>query len=182
VNENSLAQIRAARRADPLNSWAAALESMALGALGRFPEAEPTAREAIAIDASAFTGRWGLVWILSALGKEEEAIATAHDALAMSGRNPRVLAELAALHARRGEEDAVREILAELTERAAAGFVESSLLGCVTAAAGALPQARALVARGIAEHEAYCAFGKWTAWEPFRADPEGAAMLHQLGF
>jgi hypothetical protein len=56
------------------------------------------------------------------------------------------------------------------------------LLGCVTASTGVLPEERALVSRGIAEREAYCAFARWTAWAPFRADPEGAAMLHQLGF
>ena len=182
VNESSVAQLRTARRADPLNSWAAALESMVLGALGRFEEAEPAAREAIALDPSAFTGRWGLVWILAAQGKEEEALATADAALGMSGRNPRVLAEKAALHARRGEGDAVREILTELRQRATEGYVESSLLGCVTAAAGSLAEARELVARGIATHEAYCAFGRWTAWAPFLADPEGAAMLRALGF
>jgi len=182
VNDSSLAQLRAARRADPLNSWGAALESMVLGALGRFPEAEPAAREAIALDPSAFTGRWGLVWILAALSREEEALATAREALPMSGRNPRLLAELAALHARRGEGGAVRDILLELQQRAQTGYIESSLLGCVTAAAGSLSEARALVSRGIAEREAYCAFAKWTAWAPFRADPEGAAMLRALGF
>jgi eukaryotic-like serine/threonine-protein kinase len=182
VNDESVVQVRAARRADPLNSWAAALESMVLGAMGRLREAEPVAREAVALDPNAFTGRWGLFWILSALGQDEEALMTAREALAMSGRNPRVLAELAALHARRGEGSAVQEILAELRQRAAAGFIESSLLGCVAAAAGLLPEARELVARGIAEHESYFAFAKWYAWVPFRADPEGAAMLHAVGF
>jgi serine/threonine-protein kinase len=182
VNDRSVAQVRAARRADPLNSWAAALESMVLGALGRFPEAEPVAREAIALDPGAFTGRWGLSWILAARGKVDEALATARDALAMSGRNPRVLAELAALHAGRGEPDAVQDILAELRQRTATGYIEASLLGCVAASAGLLPEARALVARGIADHESYVAFAKWTAWGPFRADPEGAALLRAEGF
>ena len=100
----------------------------------------------------------------------------------MSGRNPRVLAELAAIYARRGDQNAVRKILEELTARAESGFIESSLLGCVTAAAGDLPAARALVARGIAQHEAYVAFAKWAAWRPFRADAEGAAMLAAVGY
>ena len=53
----------------------------------------------------------------------------------MSGRNPRVLAELAAIFARRGDSGAVRDILEELRPREH-GFIEPSLLGCVTAAAG----------------------------------------------
>ena len=182
VNDSALAQVRAARRADPLNSWAAAIESMVLGAHERYAEALPVARESVALDAGAFSGRWGLVWILGAMGDGEGAIAAAQDALAMSGRNPRVLAELAAIYARRGEQDAVRKILDELTARAESGFIETSLIGCVTAAAGDLPKARALVARGSAQHEAYVAFARWAAWGPFRADSEGAAMLAAIGY
>ena len=100
----------------------------------------------------------------------------------MSGRNPRILAEMAAMHARRGESGAVLAILGELRTRAASGYIESSVLGCVHAAAGAFAEARALVARGIAEHDVSWQFSKSPAWAPFKSDPQGISMLRALGY
>ena len=100
----------------------------------------------------------------------------------MSGRNPRILAEVAAMHARRREWDAAGRILAELRERAATGYIELSLLGSVHAALGHMDDARALVSRGIEEHEPWWQFSASPAWAAFRADAEGAAMLRRQGF
>ncbi len=178
----SLQQLRTARRADPLSAWAAALESISLSCVGLRDEAEREARRAVALDGHAFTGRWALAWTLSDLGRDDEAMAVALETLPMSGRNPRILAEMAAIHARRGEVSAAQAILDELRTRATTGYVESSLVGAVSAALGSMDQARALVARGMAEHEPYWQFAKSPAWAPFLADPEGAAMLHAVGY
>jgi serine/threonine-protein kinase len=177
----ALQHLRTARQRDPLNAWAAAIQALSLYSVGLHDEAEPTAREAVALDQNAFTGRWALTWTLSGLGKDEEALAVAHDTLAMSGRNPRILVEMAAIHARRGEASVVEDILQELKTRAATGFVERSAIGAVAAAAGQLDEARALVAQGIAEHEVNWQFAKSPGWGPFRADAKGAAMLRALG-
>ena len=178
----ALQHLRTARRADPLNSWAAALEALSLSCVGLHEEALREARQAVALDPQAFTGRWALVWTLSLLGRDDDAIAAAHEALAMSGRNPRILAEMAAIHARRGERNAIESILDELRSRATTGFIESSLLGTVYAAHGDMPKARELVARGISEHETYFQFAKSPAWAPFLSDPQGAAMLGAIGY
>jgi hypothetical protein len=89
---------------------------------------------------------------------------------------------MAALHARRGETGAVQEILDELTQRSTTGYVEHSVLGCVVAAAGRHAEARALVSRGMAEHEPYVEFSQAPAWGPFRADPEGQTLLEAAGY
>jgi len=174
--------IRTARDADPLNAWAAAIESMSLACIENYDNAVREARHAVALDPLAFTGRWALVWTLAAIGKDDEAIAAATDALLMSGRHPRILADVAAIHARRGETGAALEIFEELRGRIAAGFVEHSVLGAVAASSGLMAEARALVARGIAEHEVFWQFAKSPAWAPFRADAQGAAMLHARSF
>jgi eukaryotic-like serine/threonine-protein kinase len=182
----ALQHLRTARRVDPLNAWAAALESFSLSCVGLREDALHAARQAVALDAHAFTGRWALVWSLSALGRDDEALACAEETLPMSGRNPRLLAEMAAIHARRealgAPAGAVRAILDELRARAAGGYVEPSILGCVCAAAGALDEARAFVARGVAEHDTGWQFSKSPAWAPFKSDPGGAAMLRALGY
>lgn len=178
----ALHHIRTARGADPLNAWAAAIESMSLACIENHEDAVREAQHAVALDPLAFTGRWALVWSLAAIGKDDQAIAAATEALLMSGRHPRILADVAAIHARRGDMHAVQEILDELRDRATTGFIEHSVLGAVSASAGLLVEARALVARGIGEHEVFWQFAKSPAWAPFRADAEGAAMLHALAF
>ncbi|HXF25035.1 MAG TPA: protein kinase [Gemmatimonadaceae bacterium] len=178
----ALHHIRTARSADPLNAWAAAIESMSLACIGNYEDAVREAQHAVTLDPLAFTGRWALVWTLAVIGKDDEAIAAATDALLMSGRHPRILADVAAIHARRGETRAALEILEELRSRSASGFVEHSVLGAVAASSGLMTEARALVARGIAEHEVFWQFAKSPAWAPFRADAEGAAMLHAHSF
>jgi len=44
------------------------------------------------------------------------------------------------------------------------------------------PTSRALVAHRMAEHEPYWQFAKSPAWAPLLANPEGAAMLHAVGY
>jgi serine/threonine-protein kinase len=177
-----LKHLEQARRLDPLNAWAAAMQAMSFASIGRAEDALTVAREAVELDHNAFTGRWMLVWSLAMLGRDEEALAAAEETLPMSGRNPRVLAEMAAIHARRGEHEPAKRILAELQQRAKTGFVELAVIGAVHAALGDMNEARALVARGIAEHEAGWQFVKSPAWQQFRGDREGLAMLREHDF
>src|SRR5687768_753447 len=139
--DEALRQLESARRMDPLNGWAAAIQALSLACVGQLDEALDAAHASVELDHNAFTGRWAMVWVLSALGRNDEAIAATTDALAMSGRHPRVLAELAAIHARRGELDAVRGILAELEDRASKSYVEQTVLGSVRACLGEMTEA-----------------------------------------
>jgi serine/threonine-protein kinase len=180
--DESLRALEKARELDPLNGWAAAMQAFSLTCVNHLDEALAAARASVELDHNAFTGRWALVWVLSERGQTAEAITAATDALAMSGRHPRILAELASIHARCGELDAVRGILAELEDRASKSYVEHSVLGCVHACLGEIEEARRHVALGIEQHEIWWHFAKSPAWAPFRADAEGAAMLAKYGF
>ncbi len=177
----ALHHLRTARRADPLNSWAAAIESLSLSACGLYDEALLQARQAVALDPKAFTGRWALTSALSRLGHDDDALAMAEETLPMSGRNPRVLAEIAAMHARRGNTEGARTVLGELRDRAAGEFVEHSVFAAVAASVGLMPEARALIARGIAEQECYWQFTV-PALSALRGDPQSAAMLRAVHF
>jgi serine/threonine-protein kinase len=180
--DEALRDLESARALDPLNGWAAALHALSLACVGRLAEALDTARASVELDHNGFTGRWAMVWVSSALGRDDEAIAAATDALAMSGRHPRILAELAAIRARREEGDVLRDILAELEERARNGFVEHTVLGSVHACLGEMAEARRLVTLGIEQHEVWWQFSKSPAWAAFRADAEGVEMLRSYGF
>jgi len=178
----SLRDLERSRVLDPLNGWVAAIQALSLANVGRLDDALAAARASVELDHNAFTGRWALVWVLSGLDRYDEAIAAANDALAMSGRHPRILSELASIHARRGERDVVRGILAELKERATASFVEHAVLGAVHACLGEMTEARRLVALGIEQHEMWWQFSMSPAWTPFKTDAEGLAMLRKQGF
>ena len=179
--ERILADVRTARHADPLNSWAAAIEAMALAGFGRLEEALTAAEESMALDPAAFTGRWLAVWIQSASGRSADALAAAEPALRMSGRSPLILAEMAAIHARTGDLASAEAIHQELRSRAAAGYISGAVQGAVAASAGHLEEARSMVARGIEARDTYLLFWKSPAWDTFRADPEGLAMLRNAG-
>ena len=177
--ERVLADVRTARQADPLNSWAAAIEALALTGFGRFDDALSAAHAAVELDPSAFTGHWATVWILAATGRAADALAAAEPALRMSGRSPLILAEMAAIHARGGDLASAEAIHQELRARSRAGYVSWSVQGAVAASAGHPDEARAMVARGIEARDTYLLFWKSPAWAPFRADPEGLAMLRR---
>ena len=170
------------RQLDPLNGWAAAIQAICLANVGRLDEALGAALASVELDHNGFTGRWAKLWVLSALGRDDDAIVAANEALAMSGRHPRILSELAAIHWRRCEWDVVRGILAELEERATNSFVEHTVLGAVYACAGEMAEARRHTALGIEQHEMWWQFSSSPAWEAFRADAKGAAMLRTYGF
>jgi serine/threonine-protein kinase len=176
-----LSDVRTARRADPLNSWAAAIEAMTLAGFGRLDEALRAAGEAIDLDPAAFTGHWTMVWILAAADRSADGLAAAEPALRMSGRSPLILVELAAIHAQTGDRVAAEAIHQELQARARTGYISPSILGAAAAAAGHRDQARSLVARGIEARDTALLFWKSPAWAPFRADPEGLALLQSAG-
>jgi tetratricopeptide (TPR) repeat protein len=181
VREHALRDFETARRIDPLNAWAAALHGWSLASAGRYSDAIAQAKHAIELDPAAFTGRWSLVWALAAAGRNADAIDAAEPALLMSGRGPRILAEIAAAHSRLGNRDAAEQVFQEVTERARTTYVGWSEQGAIAASAGRIDEARALVTRGIAARESFLAFESCPAWSPLRADAEGRRMLDAAG-
>ncbi|MDB4889065.1 MAG: protein kinase, partial [Gemmatimonadetes bacterium] len=143
VREHALRDFETAGRIDPLNAWAAALHGWGLASAGRYSDAIAQARHAIELDPAAFTGRWSLVWALAAAGRNADAIAAAEPALLMSGRGPRILAEIAAAHSRMGNRDAAEQVFQEVTERARTTYIGWSEQGAIAASAGRMEEARA---------------------------------------
>lgn len=179
--ERALHDLRKARRIDPLNAWVAAIHTFCLGFAGRLDDALAEARHAVELDAENFTARWSLVLTLAACARHDEALVAAEPALMMSGRHPRILAEVAGVHAARGDRDAAESVYQEIRLRARTGYVGWSEQGVVAAAAGHLNEARTLVARGVEARETYLMFWKLTAWAPFRRDAEALKILRSTG-
>ncbi|HWI17466.1 MAG TPA: hypothetical protein VNT81_06955, partial [Vicinamibacterales bacterium] len=173
-----LATVAKARSLDPLNAWAVALEGFVQTLIGLQDDAIANARHGIELDVNNFTAHWVHCSALAARRRDDEALAAAAPALAMSGRHPAILALVAAIHSRREETRLAGQIRVELEERAATGYVSTALRATVAAAASAWPEARALLARAIDERDPQIAFWKMPAWQDtvFR-DAECVAML-----
>jgi TolB-like protein/Tfp pilus assembly protein PilF len=178
--DGTLEHIDTALAIDPLNSWLMAVKTLCLVAVGRTKEAVVVAELAVATDANNFAAQWALVGALTLDGRDAEAkqIALA-TALPMSGRNSRVLAELAAIHARLGEQDAARAIFVELERRAQNAYIGFAERAAAAAAAGEPVQALALIVQAIAGRDTYLLFWKHAAWQPFWSDPACAAALRK---
>ena len=95
----------------------------------------------------------------------------------MSGRHARILAELAAMHARRGDLDTAHTIWEEVRERARTSHVGTAEQATIAASAGELSEARRLLAKAIAERDPYLGFWKLPAWASIWNDAECAALL-----
>jgi serine/threonine-protein kinase len=182
IADTAYAHVRRARQLDPLNAWAASIECFCLHNFHRPGDAVAMAHQAVGLDDNNFTARWVQVWTLSSAGRFEEALAAAEQAMAMSARNPRILTEVAAIHAARGDLAAVRAIDEELHERSRTGFIGRAEQGAVAAAAGRMTDALDLVRQALDARDSYLTFWKLPAWQPFRRNPEGHALLASAAF
>jgi serine/threonine protein kinase/tetratricopeptide (TPR) repeat protein len=172
--------MRRARERDPLNAWVMSVESMCLACLGELPEAVATAERAVAMDRANFTAHWTLVLTLAWVGRDADARQAAEPALAISGRHPRVLAELAAIATARGEAGA-ESIHHELRERAATSYIGLAEQAVVAASAGRIDEARRLLAGAIDDRDPFLRFWKFPAWRHVIADAQCDAMLRASG-
>lgn len=178
---HALDDLERATSIDPLNAWAFALRAWSHSSVTDHEEAVRLARHAIDLDPGAFTGRWALVWTLAAAGRDEEALAAAEPALAMSGRGVRILCEMAASHARLGNREAAESLYDEVLVRARTSYVGWSEQAAIAASAGRIADARDRLQRGIDAREPYLGFGSCPAWQPLRDDDEGRRMLDEVG-
>jgi tetratricopeptide (TPR) repeat protein len=172
---------RTAREIDPLNSWVAAMQGFGFLFAGRLAAAFIEGERAIELDAENFTARWVMVMVLAALGRHDEALTAAEQALLMSGRNSRILAEVAAVHAARGDTSAAEAVYQEVRGRARTGYIGWAEQGAIAASAGRIEEARKMVQQAVDEREVFLVFWKLPAWRPFRDDPEGRRILGSTG-
>jgi TolB-like protein len=173
--------IRRACDLDPLNAWAIAIDAFCAGLTNRLDHGVARARQAVTLDRDNFTAWWALIWTLSASGHYDEALREAEPALMMSGRAPRLLAEVAAVHAARDDAAAAEAVYQELRGRAHTAYVGWSEQAVAAASAGHLEEAQRLLVKGIEARDPYVPFWKLPAWASIRADEEGMRLLRSTG-
>jgi eukaryotic-like serine/threonine-protein kinase len=169
-----------ARALDPLNAWVVAVEALCHALAGHRQQAVAAALHSVALDGNSFTARWAQVFALASVGRHQEAEEAAVPALAMSDRHPRILAELAAMHAQHGNREATQALWEEVRDKARTRHVGAAEQATIAASAGEWPDARRLIVQAIADRDPYLSFWKLPAWTPAWSDPECAALLRTM--
>jgi serine/threonine-protein kinase len=103
---------------------------------GRFAEAIPHYRAALDLDEDFLVANWWMGLNYAAMGRLPEAQAQMERSVALSHRNPTMVASLARVHALAGHRDEAIALLGELAEAAKKRFVSSFELATVHLALG----------------------------------------------
>lgn len=114
-------RIRQAQEAAPLSLAVRAVHGWELTAAGRYEEARRELENTVAMDQDFQLSHWFLGQLAFARHDYEAAVSAFEIAVAMSGRQSRRVADLAAAHALAGRPDRARELLDELERRRTAG-------------------------------------------------------------
>jgi serine/threonine protein kinase/tetratricopeptide (TPR) repeat protein len=181
--DESIAQAKEAADLDPLFGYAATILAFAYYTAGKLTEAIQTARHAMELDPDSFLAPLGLAFSLHSQGQCEEAIAVTQAGLAMPGRHPMFMAELAVTYADWGKPSDAKSVHAELSARAAREYVSPFLLALSAAAAGEIGDSMrfAHLAFEIRDPQ-LSVFGKyWPGTKRLREDPSFNKILESMG-
>ena len=146
---------------DPLNAWIAAVHSFLLGLAGRHAEAIAEGERAVGIDADSFIAQWMLLEACIGAGEYPRALGMIPAMLAASGRHTWVLASLALVRARTGQEAAARAVYDELEARSRFEFVSPFWLATAASAAGLADAAIGYARRAMSERDPMLILARW---------------------
>jgi eukaryotic-like serine/threonine-protein kinase len=182
--EGAAAESERALRDDPLNAYAATLHAMNLSRAARVPEAVAEARRATELDPHSIVAWWQLQCVSGWAGDHVGSVRAGETALALSDRFAWPAATLASEYGRVGDQAAAKALHAELTARAATGFVQPTMLAIAAAACGRNEEALALLLRAAEEHDCVLpSFAKnWPDLAAVRALPGYPDVLRRLGW
>jgi TolB-like protein len=120
-NEDAaIADVAAAQELEPLSALIRFLVTVTFNILGKFTEAEDTARSALLLDPDSLVARWALAAALCGLHRTSEAVTVAAAAVSRS-RAPFSIGVLSLAYGFDGRADDVAQLRAELIERASRG-------------------------------------------------------------
>ncbi len=132
--EEGLQQTKLAAQSDPLSGYAHAMLAAAYVTAGKLEEAVQAVQAALRLDPEFFTARWLLHTIRHQLGEFEEAVAGGELTLAISGRHPWMMAELALTYCDWGRLADAEALYMELRWRAKREYVQLAVLAWAASA------------------------------------------------
>ena len=154
--EGAITHATLACRLDPLSPFIHALAALALDLLGRFDEAERTARQSLELQPDYLAALWPRGMALCGLGRSDEAVAVLERAATLS-RAPIFLGMLGLALGRAGRVDGATRLLQELEDRASRGeYVPAFSQLSIQVGLGDVPAMRRLLGAAMAEATPRC--------------------------
>lgn len=176
-------RIRQAQEAAPLSLAVRAVHGWELTAAGRYEEARRELENTVAMDQDFQLSHWFLGQLAFARHDWETAVSAFETAVAMSGRQSRRVADLAAAHALAGRPDRARELLDELERRRTAGeYVSRYDLAIVFSGLGERERAFRELESALEERTWQVVnMGIDPMLDPLRSDPRFDQLLLRAG-
>ena len=135
-----LQQAQFARNLDPFGTLSAFIPSWCSYHARHFDDAISFAEEALQRSRDNLHVLYVCSFVLSQLGRHEEAIAAARKCVALLGKNSRTLSRLASAHAQAGETQTSEALLSEMHEIASRRYISPYHLALVNCALGRAEQ------------------------------------------
>jgi len=129
----------------------------------------------VALDPESFWGQWALQRCYQAAGMHEESIQQAALTLAMSGRHPWPLSELAVTYASIGNTEAADAIYCELAARNRIEMIQPTPFALAATCAGKYEEAIALGHQAVEQRDGHIRWAalddRWEGWAPLQKQP-----------
>jgi predicted Zn-dependent protease len=180
--KEALTQMAAARELDPFSLVVNTNMGWVLDETGRPEAAIAELTQTLTLDSNYVQARWRLAVALLSAQRVAEAQRQVTRLITLTDSAPPVLALLAIIDARAGQQDAARAILRDLQSRARGQYVPASSIAQVQAAVGDMNDAMTSMEKAFAEGSnsiAYLAVAR--EYEPMRRDPRFTSLLKRAG-
>jgi adenylate cyclase len=179
--EEGVALAKKTVECDPLSAYANAILALAYAHAGGGEEAVRAAQASLELEETFFT-YWSLQCALHWSGQFEKAAEAGELALAVSGRHPFAMAALAMTYADWGRTADAQAIFAELSARAARGYVQPSVLAVVASAAGEPDKALSYAAKAYEVRDPHMILARrWPDFARLRKDPRFSNIIADMG-
>jgi tetratricopeptide (TPR) repeat protein len=178
-HDEALIQAHEARALNPLsliiNTWVGLRHYFA----GRYTMAIQEYEKALELNPDFAPAHWHLGWAYEQTGSYAAAIASAERAFAISG-NPIYLASLGHAHAKAGDDDEARKILARLAQIAMTRHVSAYHTAVIYIALGDVDEGIRWLERAYAERSPWIGYMRVDPrLDPLRSDSRFDALLRQ---
>ena len=180
--EESLAELRRGVDLDPLAQSASTWLGQVLAFLGRFPDAIDQLRTALELDPTSWMANHMVGVGYRVNSDYPEAIEALQTAMALAGRHPWSLMELALTCAASGSKAQAEAIYDELVARSRGEYVPPATLSFMSAALGRADEAFEWLERAYEERDSLLVWVKLIPhFDPLRGDPRFDVLLEKLG-
>jgi len=179
--EESLSELRQGIDLDPLSQFAHSLLGQVLAFLGRVPDAIDRLRTALELDPTSWLAIHfvGMAYRLDS--QYPEALEALEVAIALPGRQPWSLLEMALASVASGDRLRAEAIYDELVERSRSEYVPPTTLSLVSAVLGRADEAFEWLDRAYEERDALLNWVKiGPHYDPLRGDPRFSSLLKRM--